>query len=401
MSSSGVLSLSGDGERLISFKFSSFAKATKDNPHAQLQRRRTPKKFRKMLCCHDSPMRGGTHRVERLAARRATVFLYPKEIGMKPNIIKYLPKKTGPEEIDPNQGVLDLKVDCQKEVRGIGMGVLSDGTPFLTQRGLSRLCGVENAHIGTISSQWNDREQLPRISKIKSLLERRNISVEAAHLVAADGGRTIYAYPDVVCVAILEYYAFEAGQNCQQDAEDNFRLLAAMGLQNFIYTQVGYDPQGAIPIAWQQFHDRVTAAYGKVPPGYFSVFKEVADIIVTLIRQGADVGVHFMPDISVGKAWSKYWADNALDEEFGDRSRYPHDYPDYFPQSASNPQPAYCYPDAALGDFRKWVREEYIGAGKFAAYLNGKVKNQELPASFVQLAIAAYSNDDETTKSAS
>jgi hypothetical protein len=319
----------------------------------------------------------------------------PKEITPNQNIIKHLPKKTGPEEINPDQGVLDLKVDRQTEVRGIGMGVLNDGTPFLTQRGLARLCGVENAHIGTISTQWADREQLPRISKIKSLLEKRGTMVAMAHLVATDGGRTVYAYPDAVCIAVLEYYAFEAGANKQKDAEDNFRLLAAKGLHDFIYTQVGYDPQGAIPIAWQQFHDRVTAAYGKVPAGYFSVFKEVADIIVTLIRQGADVGVHFVPDISVGKAWSKHWADNALDHVHGDRSRYPHDYPDYFPQSASNPQPAYCYPDAALADFRKWVREQYIGAGKFAAYLTAKVRNQELPASFAQIAIGAY-NQDET-----
>jgi hypothetical protein len=28
------------------------------------------------------------------------------------------------------------------------MGVLKDGTPLLNQRGLARLCGIENAHIG-------------------------------------------------------------------------------------------------------------------------------------------------------------------------------------------------------------------------------------------------------------
>ncbi len=51
------------------------------------------------------------------------------------------------------QTSLNLQIDCETEVQGVGMGVLSDGTPFLTQRGLAVLCGVENAHIGTISSQ--------------------------------------------------------------------------------------------------------------------------------------------------------------------------------------------------------------------------------------------------------
>jgi hypothetical protein len=47
--------------------------------------------------------------------------------------IKQLPTKTAGREIDPRQGTFELRVDCQKEIQGVGMGVLSDGTPFLTQ----------------------------------------------------------------------------------------------------------------------------------------------------------------------------------------------------------------------------------------------------------------------------
>jgi hypothetical protein len=36
------------------------------------------------------------------------------------------------------------------------------------------------------------------------------------------------------------------------------------------------------------------------------------------------------------------------------------------------------------------VRENYVGDGKFSNYINSKVKQKELPASFAQLAIAAY-----------
>jgi len=51
--------------------------------------------------------------------------------------IRLLPTKSRSKKIDPLQGVLDLRVDRETEIQGIGMGVLSDGTPFLTQRGLA------------------------------------------------------------------------------------------------------------------------------------------------------------------------------------------------------------------------------------------------------------------------
>src|SRR5690606_32462002 len=106
--------------------------------------------------------------------------------------------------------------------------------------------------------------------------------------------------------------------------------------------------------------------------GYFCIFKEIADIMVTLINAGAPVGDSFVPDISVGSAWSKHWLDNELSKKYGDRRRYEHHYPDYFPQAASNPQHPFCYPDAALGEFRRWMREEYLPKG-FRAYLRNKV----------------------------
>src|SRR5277367_6312114 len=81
-----------------------------------------------------------------------------------------------------------------------------------------------------------------------------------------------------------------------------------------------------------------------VPVGYFSIFKELADIFVMLIRNGANVGPQFVPDISVGQLWSKYWTAESLDIIHGERIKYEHNYPLYYPQSVSNPQHPYCYP---------------------------------------------------------
>src|SRR4051812_28045359 len=74
------------------------------------------------------------------------------------NEFSRLPPKPGQMQINQKQGSLALEIDKQTEIQGIGMGVLKDGTPFLNQRGLARLCGIENAHIGTNSSQWNARK---------------------------------------------------------------------------------------------------------------------------------------------------------------------------------------------------------------------------------------------------
>ena len=102
----------------------------------------------------------------------------------------------------------------------------------------------------------------------------------------------------------------------------------------------------------------------------------------------------FVPDISVGRCWSEHWCNNNLEAKFGPRRKFEHNYPQYFPQAKSNPQEPWCYPDGALGEFRRWLREQYIGDGKFKRYIEQKVQQHELPASFAQLAIAAYEGED-------
>jgi hypothetical protein len=305
------------------------------------------------------------------------------------NEISRLPAKPGQMKINGKRGRLKLEIEKQTEIQGIGMGVLKDGTRFLNQRGLARLCGVENAHIGTISSQWNEADQKPRIKAIKELLNSRGVSIEVPHLVLMVDGKPMFAYPDKVCLAILEYYAFEAGNNSKEEARKNFRILAGSALQDFIYPQVGYSPVTQIPIAWQQFHDHVSLVYDSVLLGYFSVFKEIVDVVVTLIRGGAAVGSEF-PDVSVGQHWAKHWKDSDLAQIHSERIQYAHNYPEYFPQATSNRQSPYCYPDSCLGEFRRWMRATSL-SGKFPSYLAIEVNQGALAPSFAQIAIGALS----------
>lgn len=302
-----------------------------------------------------------------------------------------LPVKGGNPPTSP-QGELNLQIEKQIEIDGIGMGVLNDGTPFLTRNGLAKLCGIDGSRISEMSANWDRNPSPPLVSKVKLILESRGIFLEKSYIEITQRSGFFHAYPDVLCLAVLEYYAFDAPTPTEA-AKKNFRLLAGKALHDFIYTQVGYDPNNSIPAVWQQFHDRVSLTYNSVPAGYFSIFKEIADMIVTLGQAGLHIDSSFVPDGSVGGCWANHWKSNNLADKYGERERWEHNFPDYFPQAKSNPQEACCYPEAALGEFRRWMRETYIGDGKFAKYLNTKIKQKELPASFSQLVIKAYNLD--------
>ncbi|HVV94267.1 MAG TPA: hypothetical protein VHD15_12695 [Hyphomicrobiales bacterium] len=305
----------------------------------------------------------------------------PKKISIK------APNSTG-KGIAPGQHVLDLGIERDTDVNGIGMGVLSDGTPYLNQRGLAALCGVQNAHIGTISSQWNETDQKPRIRAIKDILSKSGFEYAHAHIEVRHLGTTHYCYPADVCLAVLEYYAFDAGSNCQPQARDNFRRLAGSKLRDLIYSQVGYDPTGKNQRRFEKWHERIALNYQSAPRGFFHVFNEAHTVIYELIQAGADIGEHFVVDISIGQHWSKYWSDNQFNVAYGGRGKYPHRYPDSHPQARSNPQESWCYPLEALGAYRQWLQDVYIEGGKFRDYLKGKVSRGELPPSVAELAIA-------------
>lgn len=307
----------------------------------------------------------------------------PKELGPKPSKINNLPQIMPSKELGPAQGNLDLGVEIQREIDGIGMGVLKDGTAFLTGRGLARLVGLENLHIRTIGREWNDPK--PRTEEIKRLLAKRGITMPAAYIETTDGGRPIHAYPEAVCLAVLEYYAFDAAKP-REVARDNYRILAGKALRDLIYSQVGYDPTGQD--RFKSWHDRIALNYQSAPKGFFHVFNEAHTIIYELIAAGAKIGDKFVVDISVGAHWSRFWDENGLAEKHGGRAKYPHHYPDTHPQAQANPHESWCYPLAALGAFREWLQDTYIEGGKFASYLHGKVKKGELPPSVAQLAIS-------------
>jgi hypothetical protein len=340
--------------------------------------------------------KGGKARADKLTkeqkaeiATKAALARWQNPRATKSNKTNMLIPTPGGNPRTPEQGVLDLQIEKQIEIDGIGMGVLSDGTPFLTGRGLARLCGIDSSRISELSSDWKREPKGPATLKVKEIINSRGVELEDAYIEIKQRSGFFYAYPDVLCLAVLEYWAFDAPAP-REEAKRNFRILAGKALHDFIYAQVGYDPNNFVPVVWQQFHDRVSLTYNSVPQGYFSIFKEIADMIVTLGQAGLHIDSSFVPDGSVGGIWGNHWRENNFDEKFGPRLKWDHYYPDYFPQAKSNPQQPWCYPEAALPEFRRWMRENYIGGGKFANYINDKIRQKALPASFSQLVIKAY-----------
>lgn len=280
-------------------------------------------------------------------------------------------------------------VEKQTVIDGIEMGVLENGIPYLTESGLARMCGIDRKVLNRLAIGWLEERLKPRGKQIDQLLLQSGYSENGLYLKSEHKGVEVNAYTEPVCLALLEYYAFLADEK-RNEAIFAFRTLARTTFRKFIYDAVGYSPEQKVLDSWKHFHDRLDMTLDAVPLGYFSVFKEIAAMIVPMIRAGIMISDRVVPDISAGKAWSAYWETNNLAAQHGDRTRYDHEYPLYYPQSKSNPQPAFAYPDSALPVFRTWLRTNYI-ASKFPNYLLGQAKKGSVPLAIANQAIKAFS----------
>jgi hypothetical protein len=284
------------------------------------------------------------------------------------------------------------EIEVFKTIDDVEMGVLKNGIPFLTGRSLAALCGTSVSTIINQKDQWGAGN---RTNKFARLLARRGYEGNQLFIGTVKVGNAIgYAYPDIVCVTFLEYYAFEASEvsvETTRTAQDNLRRLALKSLRGFIYDAVGYDPQGRLSPDWRAYHDRVLIH--SVPRGYFSVFKESADCEVALIRAGLPHDPSTVPDGSIGRTWSSYWTKHGFDEKYGARTKTGHNFPDWYPQAESNPQAIWIYPIEAIHVFRRWMDEEYI-PNKFPAYLDGKMKKDQITLSTAELLIKALAPPD-------
>ncbi|RYM60000.1 Uncharacterised protein [Serratia quinivorans] len=264
------------------------------------------------------------------------------------------------------------------EVEGVQMGVLNNGNPYLTMRGLSRLCGVDSAAMTRLTSDWIEERQRPRGKKIDAILQGKGLRLTQLYWTVVSRGVEVRAFPTSVCMAILEYYAFDAEQTDKTTALTNYRKLGDSALRRLVFLSVGIDPENPQRGAWQAFQDRLQLN-SQIPLGFFSVFSEMADLSLKMINTGFEFGPASVPDISVGTFWGKHWLAFGLDEKYGPRTKHPHVYPEWFPQHRAGPVDAWVYPDDALGEFRRWIQKSYLPT-KFPAYLENKSRSGAIGA---------------------
>lgn len=283
--------------------------------------------------------------------------------------------------IIPQQKQLNLSVKIEQNVQGIEMGILDNGMAYLTQTGLANLLGISRSVVYDLSKEWesNFHDNIlgadTRIATLKQKLFEKNFKEPKLYIEIQDSKDGHYAYPEVVCMVLLDYYAFDSKIGKNETALQNFRQLASYGLQKYIYTSLNYQPIDS----WKYFQDRVSLLKQKdqIPNGYFIVFNEITGLIVDLINTGIVINHEIVPDISVGQIWAKYWKEHNFAHQYGESCKCKHNYPPYYPQAAANPQDIHAYPESALHEFRSWFKNIYLPT-KFPAYILKKVKKQEI-----------------------
>lgn len=67
---------------------------------------------------------------------------------------KYLGAVSADGVAPPVQLALDLGIKVEKNIECIEMGVLDNGTPYLTQAGVSRMSGAARATVFEITQEW-------------------------------------------------------------------------------------------------------------------------------------------------------------------------------------------------------------------------------------------------------
>ncbi|MFT4074839.1 MAG: hypothetical protein QM647_04840 [Asticcacaulis sp.] len=182
----------------------------------------------------------------------------------------------------------EITIAAYIEAGGIGMGLLSDGSPYLTQRGLAVLCGVRNAHIGTIGRDWATVK--PRIRAIKAHLGRPCASPH--HILNWQGHRQ-YVYSVAVCEAVLAYYAVDAGDHIQPEARSNRLKFRSENLEAFIRRQITPRDTRRLPLRFRPVHNPTPEIYEAIDAaiayvcGLFALSAWLANTYIDGLRQRA------------------------------------------------------------------------------------------------------------------
>ena len=207
---------------------------------------------------------------------------------------------------------------------GVEMGVLIDGTPFLSGAGLAEMCDVTGAAISGWGQDVNSGSRGWR--KMTSLLRSHGFEGDQIFYVLESDPRKPNVYTEKVCLAFLEYYAYEAipETNRTEKAKSLYRQFASKTFREFIYALVGYNQPR---LTFSQYTlSRIThhhdVSSNPLPDGYFCLFDKMIEILQKFdLKIGYSLGERWYdtrnneerflePDISLGQNFSKLFIDD-------------------------------------------------------------------------------------------
>ena len=128
-----------------------------------------------------------------------------------------------------------------KEVRnGVEYWVSTDGSQVgMSISGLQVLTGTAYTPLRNIVNGYSDHSKMPS----ERLEDLRNKGIAITPVEIERKGRPVTFIPAEVCMAILEYYSFEAkniSSEVRQVARQNYKDIATVGMKVYILHQVGY-----------------------------------------------------------------------------------------------------------------------------------------------------------------
>lgn len=281
----------------------------------------------------------------------------------------------------------NLEVIKSIEVSGfpIEVGVLKDGTPFLSGRGLARACGISNSTLvgwGEVTPQLGDHH---RAGKMANLLATYGYEGDRFFFRIPDGTKfegkaNVSAYPYKVCMAFLDYYAFEANK---EEARNSLRILSEKQLPQFILEAIGQRPVKAIKPKYEPtprisepspFETRPLR--DGIPVGYFAVAQLASGDQVRSLQTALNLDVDTIFPTHIEKAWNRFWDIKKLWEQYGERFPMPQKDEDFLPART------YIYPTSALDEFKQWLNLRYIPE-RFPSYLQRKIKQVNFSNTYI------------------
>jgi hypothetical protein len=268
------------------------------------------------------------------------------------------------------------------------VGILQDGTPFLSGRGLARACGISNSTLVGWGEMTPQLGASHRAGKMASLLATYGYGGDRFFFKIPDGTKfegkaNVSAYPYKVCMAFLDYYAFEANK---EEARNSLRILSEKQLPQFILAAVNGtttatvqpmkpNPRPAARVRESSPFETRPLREG-IPIGYFTISQLCSEAQMRSLQAALQLDAFILTPDHIDKAWNHYWDIHKLWEQHGER----------FPLHDKETSPAwrtqsYIYPLSALDEFKQWLNWEFI-PDRFPSYLQRKMKQRAFASGY-------------------